>query len=360
MSGAAVGAADVVTVAVTAQVVQTQGTAADSFAVGEPLTLVYTFDPMTDDQFPENPNFGQYYGISMEASNADGSFVAQADSVYIVIGDDQPGEFDPEVDQYELVSYTWATDSEFTVTYGALFLQDLSATALSSDALPPAAPALADYDVGGIINLSSLFGSVDALITDISEVTPPPNQAPVAHAGPDQTLEAIFPGVATTLDGSASVDPDGDSLAYSWTTQVQMSGGATATPTVSFTELGTYAFDLIVSDGALSAEDQVMVHVVDSGSPNATATLITLTAKRRSATVEVGATCADAWDQAPTMSADINGVTVSDGQVLDLKEGASQKVTVRKGKTIITAPSFTLSVECADESGNASADTFDY
>ena len=40
-----------------------------------------------------------------------------------------------------------------------------------------------------------------------------PNLAPVANAGPDQTVAT---GATVTLDGSASSDADGDALVFSW------------------------------------------------------------------------------------------------------------------------------------------------
>ncbi len=95
------------------------------------------------------------------------------------------------------------------------------------------------------------------------------NRAPVADAGPDQTVN---PGDSAVLDGSGSFDPDGDSLTYSWTL-VSAPVGSTATllqPTsvnpVLLTDLpGDYEVALIVDDGQLSSSpDKVVVSTTNS------------------------------------------------------------------------------------------------
>src|SRR6185295_7491680 len=55
----------------------------------------------------------------------------------------------------------------------------------------------------------------------------PANTVPVAEAGPDQTTGPLV-GDVVVLDGSASADADGDSLAYSWTLTNVPSGSTAA------------------------------------------------------------------------------------------------------------------------------------
>jgi len=91
---------------------------------------------------------------------------------------------------------------------------------------------------------------------------PPANRAPVASAGPAQSVVA---GTLVTLDGSASTDPDKDPLSYAWTlarpagSTATLSAGSTARPTFTPDVAGTYTARLTVSDGKASRSASVSV-----------------------------------------------------------------------------------------------------
>lgn len=95
------------------------------------------------------------------------------------------------------------------------------------------------------------------------EPLPPQNNPPVANAGPDQIVElASCDGATVTLNGSASVDPDGDPLSYVWT----WDGGAAegAGPAVTL-PMGTTVITLTVDDGrGGSSSDTVKVSINDT------------------------------------------------------------------------------------------------
>ena len=97
-------------------------------------------------------------------------------------------------------------------------------------------------------------------------VLPPPNKPPVANAGKDTTV--VLPNPVITLNATASYDPDGQIVSYSWTRisgpgALTIVNSSTATPTVVGVQIGTYVFELTVTDDkGASAKAQVTVTVL--------------------------------------------------------------------------------------------------
>jgi len=92
-------------------------------------------------------------------------------------------------------------------------------------------------------------------------ITPPPNVAPVARAGDDQTA-AI--GETVNFDGSASSDTDGAIVSYSWNFG---DGGTAEGASVShvYTAAGDYTVTLTVTDNSgASRTDTLIVSVSES------------------------------------------------------------------------------------------------
>ncbi|MDT0636299.1 PKD domain-containing protein [Spectribacter hydrogenooxidans] len=180
---------------------------------------------------------------------------------------------------------------------------------------------------------------------------PPPsmNVAPVAEAADDQNVRL---GDLVTLDGSASTDPDGDMLTFSW--QLESPAGSEATldqvsaakPSFTPDTVGEYTASLTVSDGELSSEpDTVVVSVAransapmadagpdqnvttqdvvtldGSGSMDVDADTLTYAWQFTSLPTGSGATLQDADTATPSFVADLEGdyvaeLVVNDGTV---------------------------------------------
>ncbi|HJU05761.1 MAG TPA: tandem-95 repeat protein [Nitrospiraceae bacterium] len=110
-------------------------------------------------------------------------------------------------------------------------------------------------------------GQANSNIATVNITVTPINDAPVANAGPDQTVQ----GGLVTLDGTASSDLEGNTpLTFAWTlTKPAGSAASLVNPTSdrpTFTPdmVGTYTAQLRVTDtlGAVSTPATVLIHVV--------------------------------------------------------------------------------------------------
>lgn len=102
------------------------------------------------------------------------------------------------------------------------------------------------------------------------------NTPPTADAGEDREVEV---GRVASLDGSGSMDPDGDPLTYSWalvsvpaSSTASLINGSRVDPELFVDQEGSYVIELTVSDGAREASDSVEITAFEvNGLPSANA-----------------------------------------------------------------------------------------
>jgi hypothetical protein len=184
--------------------------------------------------------------------------VSKGDKVIL----DGSGSSDPDG---RIVSYLWEQ------TFGTeVALSD--ATTVSPTFVAP------DAGRTGQALIFRLTVTDDGGLTDTDRVTVnviSENQAPVAHAGADQTVNE---GKTVTLDGSGSSDPERGILVYLWEqkegtnvpTNVPLSDSGAVHPTFIAPEVGpdggSVLFRLTVTDdGGLTDKDTVTVNIRDAG-----------------------------------------------------------------------------------------------
>lgn len=106
-------------------------------------------------------------------------------------------------------------------------------------------------------------GIVNSVPDTVTVTTLGGNMAPVANAGPDQTMQM---GTAMTLDGSMSKDADGNVLTFQWALTTKPIGSTAALsdpgamrPTFTADLSGEYIAQLIVNDGTVSSTPDTVI-----------------------------------------------------------------------------------------------------
>lgn len=187
---------------------------------------------------------------------------------------------------------------------------------------------------------------------------PPPNQAPTADAGADQTVDG---GDTVTLNGSGS-DPDGDDLTYFWMVTsdfgVALSDSTAQQPTFTApTGPKTLTFKLTVSDGEFSATNQVTVTVRDPNGgaiPNVTSCSdlegIALTTVARGERKTIWVNGMDFQDGATVAIPDrvtVQGVTFVNTSRLEVRIKVHNRANTESRNVTVTNPDGISGVETA-------------
>ncbi len=189
--------------------------------------------------------------------------------------------------------------------------------------------------------------------------------SPIANAGADQTVECTSTSGATvTLDGSASSDPNGDTLTFTWTGPFGTATGPD--PTIRL-PLGTHTTTLTVDDGkGGTASDTVNITVVDATPPiinSVTATPNLLwPPNHKMVPVTVAASATDTCNAAAPIcritsvssNEPINGT--GDGDTApdwEITGNLALKLRAERAGTG-TGRIYTITVGCTDPSGNSS------
>ncbi|GMU84436.1 MAG: hypothetical protein AMXMBFR47_43060, partial [Planctomycetota bacterium] len=167
-------------------------------------------------------------------------------------------------------SHSYDPDNE-TITYHWVQTGGPAVTLSDANSETPTFTAPTVGAAGATLTFELTVSDGTAASTDtVAILVENDNHAPTANAGPDQ---ARLTGASVTLDGSASSDPDGDPLSFSWEqtggAAVVLSGADSATP--SFTApsaADTLTFRLTVDDGLGGSDtDEVVITTMTVNEP---------------------------------------------------------------------------------------------
>ena len=153
-------------------------------------------------------------------------------------------------------------------TYQWTLTAPSGSTTFLDDPASPTPQFTADINGAYAARLQVSDGELWSLPDEVLVVAASPNAPPVARAGDDQQVSR---STTIHLDGTASSDPDDDTITYAWSIVSRPTGSTSTldnptspTPQILADQVGDFVFSLIVSDGFLtSAPDQVVVKVIN-------------------------------------------------------------------------------------------------
>ena len=249
---------------------------------GDPLTYAWLFSSVPtgsaavlSDATAVMPTFivdlpGSYV-VNLVVS--DGALPSIADSVTISTENTAPVA-DAGPDQTAFVFDTVILDGSASsdvdgdpLTFAWTFSSVPSGSTVSLDDPTAVMPSFAIDRPGSYFVRLVVHDGATPSLADIVKISTE-NSAPVADAGPDQTVSV---NDTVTLDGSASYDPDGDFFGYTWSfTSVPPGSAASLSSTTAempafVVDLpGQYVVELIVFDGFAASDPDTVTISTDS------------------------------------------------------------------------------------------------
>jgi hypothetical protein len=225
------------------------------------------------------------------------------------------------------------------LTYSWSFVSPLPAGSKATLTNPNAMIATFVPDVPGNymvkLTVNNGIGSDSAIVT-VSTA----NSAPVANAGPNQTVAV---GSMVTLDGTGSSDIDGDSLTYNWSFISTPTGSSavifnfrSAKASFVVDVPGTYKVQLVVNDGKFNSPPAVVTITTGNTPPVAVAQCVGCSGAN--GTVAVGATV----QLDGSKSTDVDGDTLTYQWSLNTSQAPGSKAVLSNPSLV--NPTFTVDV----------------
>ena len=150
----------------------------------------------------------------------------------------------------DTLTYRWTLTSKPTSSTAALSSATVASPTCTAD-------LAGSYVASLVVNDSKVDSTNTSTVTITASAA---NSAPVANAGPVQTVSRTGGTVTVTLTGAGSTDANSDTLTYKWTVGYQPATSSitlllptTVSPTFAATVAGIYVFTLVVNDGKVDS-----------------------------------------------------------------------------------------------------------